>query len=255
MAERTRGVRIAVTLSRAFNTRAWHRRRPGRRRARIPVPARPCAHAVRIALRSGAPPRTVPGTGWSGARTRPRERSSARLARAAEERAEHAVELLSLAGAEHLEQPLLVRDVLRERLVDRPSLPRGVRRTSVPRRSAGSGRRSTRPASTSRSRRFVMPADESIVACISAVGFSSYGSPARRSAASRSNQPRWSRWPASPSASLSSARAAARRSRPMVPSGVHVQVGSLAPPLLEDRVEVIGHRRKFTSPVSILPVR
>ena len=90
-----------------------------------------------------------------------------------------------------------------------------------------------------------MPAEESMVACISSVGLSSYGSPARRSAASRSNQPGWR--PVVGRAALRErgvGEVGRTEEATQVPSAVDVEVGALAPPLGEDRVEVVGHCRR-----------
>jgi hypothetical protein len=65
------------------------------------------------------------------------------------------------------------------RVDDPPAV--GGRATSTPRRSPGSGWRSTSPAASSRSRRFVIAADESVIHRARAVGASVYGSPLRRS--------------------------------------------------------------------------
>ena len=108
-------------------------------------------------------------------------------------------------------------------------LPRAVSRTIVPRRSSGSGLRSTRPASARRSRRLVVPPDESIVACVRSEGRSSPRGPERRSAASRSNHPGWSPCCASPSLRVDSARRTARNRRPNNPIGATSRSGRSLP--------------------------
>ena len=64
----------------------------------------------------------------------------------------------------------------------------------TPRRSAGSGERSTQPRAASRSTRLVMVPLVTSVSRSSRPGESSYGAPARRSAASTSNSHDSIRW-------------------------------------------------------------
>jgi hypothetical protein len=86
----------------------------------------------------------------------------------------------------------------------------------------------------------VIPPEESIVAAIRSVGFSAYGRPARRSAASTSNQPGCSPLLLQPSCKLPVGEVRGAQEPAEHCERRDVEVGALVAPLLDDPVDVIS---------------
>ena len=96
--------------------------------------------------------------------------SSSRNGGDKQELAQQPGELLALPGIEGPEEPLLVLEVVDDGGVDELAAAIG-QATRRPRRSVGSGWRSTRPIASRRSRRFVMAPDERMTELNRLVGF------------------------------------------------------------------------------------